>query len=168
MDLSLSVVIKNVSRRRQKLNVSQLTGCALCCLLLSACGGGSGDAVDEPGDPAAATDAGGSDGSSSEFDSTGSVGENTSETPDEGTIPSSTGSTTTIPIVDNSDIEPPLGFAGEISAVNTPAESDPFSKFQLDDVLYTNNVYDGRQLDADNNWKLVFYEGVQDLSLIHI
>ena len=51
-------------------------------------------------------------------------------------------------------------FAGE--AVITPSESDPFSKFQLEDALFTNNVYDGRQLDASNNWKLIFYDGVQD------
>ena len=59
-------------------------------------------------------------------------------------------------------IEPPVGYAGEITPVVTPSESDPFSKFQLDDALYTNNVYDGRQLDAANNWKLIFYDGVQD------
>ena len=30
-------------------------------------------------------------------------------------------------------------------------------------MLYTNNVYDGRQLDASNNYQLIFYEGGQDL-----
>ena len=63
---------------------------------------------------------------------------------------------------ENSVIEPPLGFAGEIQDVVTPFESDPFSKFQLDDQLYTNNVYDGRQLDASNGHKLIFRDGVQD------
>jgi hypothetical protein len=59
-------------------------------------------------------------------------------------------------------IEPPVGYAGVIEPVLTPSESDPFSKFQLDDALYTNNVYDGRQLDPNNSWKLIFYDGVQD------
>ncbi len=70
---------------------------------------------------------------------------------------------------DTEDEEQPLGkqvappvIAGASAAVVTPNESDPFSKFQLDDSLYTNNVYDGRQLDPDNNWKLIFYDGVQD------
>lgn len=44
----------------------------------------------------------------------------------------------------------------------TPDPSSPFSKFQLADVLYTNNVYDGRQLDSSNNWGLISYDGVQD------
>lgn len=52
--------------------------------------------------------------------------------------------------------------AAVISSVVTPSENDPFSKFQLEDSLYTNNVYDGRQLDPDNNWRLIFYDGVQD------
>lgn len=60
------------------------------------------------------------------------------------------------------DIEPPVGYAGQIEDVVTPSGVDPFSKFQLDDALYTNNVYDGRQLDASNMWKLIFYDGVQD------
>lgn len=46
--------------------------------------------------------------------------------------------------------------------VVTPNESDPFSKFQLDDALYTNNVYDQRQLDSANNGLLIYYDGVQD------
>jgi len=59
-------------------------------------------------------------------------------------------------------VEPPTGFAGAIEPVITPSGSDPFSKFQLDDALYTNNVYDGRQLDETNSWKLIFYNGEQD------
>ncbi len=50
----------------------------------------------------------------------------------------------------------------DVETVVTPSATDPFSKFQLDDALYTNNVYDGRQLDATNNWSLIFYEGEQD------
>lgn len=64
---------------------------------------------------------------------------------------------------------PQLGALVEVPAgleigepVVTPSDVDPFSKFQLDDAIYTNNVYDGRQLDATNNWKLIFYNGVQD------
>lgn len=58
-------------------------------------------------------------------------------------------------------VEVPAGLTvGE--PVVTPSDVDPFSKFQLDDAIYTNNVYDGRQLDATNNWKLIFYNGVQD------
>ncbi len=152
----MSAVIKSKGKSHQWSITGQLTGTALVCLALSGCGGSSSDSVDEPGDPAAAgeqemfevTTPEGGDTESSGGDP---VGENTSTTPP-----------LTTPIIDNSDIEPPLGFAGEIRAVNTPNESDPFSKFQLDDVLYTNNVYDGRQLDADNNWKLLFYDGVQD------
>ena len=62
--------------------------------------------------------------------------------------------------VDQNESDLPSGFTSV--AVLTPSESDPFSKFQLADALYTNNVYDGRQLDANNNWKLIFYDGVQD------
>ena len=38
-------------------------------------------------------------------------------------------------------VEPPTGFAGAIEPVITPSGSDPFSKFQLDDALYTCLLY---------------------------
>ena len=160
----MSVVKKNISRCLQQ-SIS-LTGVSLIFLLLSACGGSSSDSADEPGDPAAAGESTGSEGIPSEeggnepVDEETSPGEIGNEPTDEG---ASVSNPTSSPILDNSDIEPPLGFAGEIRSVITPGESDPFSKFQLDDVLYTNNVYDGRQLDASNNYQLIFYEGGQDL-----
>ncbi len=58
--------------------------------------------------------------------------------------------------------EPAIGLAEDFELVATPSGVDPFSKFQLEDAVYTNNVYDGRQLDAENSWKLIFYNGVQD------
>ena len=68
------------------------------------------------------------------------------------TSDSDTGASESAGVPDGSAIEP----------VVTPSGVTPFSKFQLDDALYTNNVYDGRQLDADNNWQLIFYSGTQD------
>ena len=57
---------------------------------------------------------------------------------------------------------PPVVHDGDAQAVVTRDENNPFSKFQLDDTLYTNNVYDNRQLDFNNNGNLIFYNGVQD------
>ncbi len=51
---------------------------------------------------------------------------------------------------------------GEVQAVVTPDGHNPFSKFQLDDTLYTNNVYDSREWDASNPGRLIYYNGVQD------
>ena len=143
LDPSLSVVKKNISRCLQQ-SIS-LTGVSLIFLLLSACGGSSSDSADEPGDPAAAGESTDSEGMPPEEGGNEPVDEDTSpdETGDEPTDEgASISNPTSSPILENSDIEPPLGFAGEIRSVITPGESDPFSKFQLDDVLYTNNVYD--------------------------
>ena len=145
MDLSLSVVRRNVCRTRHR-----ITGTALLCLLLSACGGSSGDSEDtedvaDAGNPGEVIDPG----------DTVTGGNPTSEVPTDGQDNGDTG--TPAPPVANPEPE-----IGAVEAIQTPSASDPFSKFQLDDVLYTNNVYDGRQLDPDNNWKLIFYEGVQD------
>jgi len=46
--------------------------------------------------------------------------------------------------------------------VITPNGFNPFSKFQLGNSLYTNNVYDNRQWDFNNNGELIYYNGVQD------
>ena len=51
---------------------------------------------------------------------------------------------------------------GGIQPVVTRDENNPFSKFQLDNTLYTNNVYDVRQLDLGNRGNLIFHDGVQD------
>lgn len=146
----MSFVWHNPSGSNQK----SIAGITLVCLWLCGCGGSSNDDPDGTVPAVGVPDSGtpGTDTPDSGPPSTGSPGT--------GTIGDQTPPTTAI--LTNGDIEPPLGFAGEILPVNTPNGSDPFSKFQLDDVLYTNNVYDGRQLDADNNWKLVFYDGVQD------
>ena len=50
----------------------------------------------------------------------------------------------------------------DVQVVVTPDGTNPFSKFQLDGTLYTNNVYDLRQRDQANNGQLIFYNGVQD------
>ena len=57
---------------------------------------------------------------------------------------------------------PPVVPDGDAQVVVTRDENNPFSKFQLDDTLYTNNVYDNRQWDFNNNGNLIFYNGVQD------
>ncbi len=83
-----------------------------------------------------------------------------------GATDTTTATESTQGVVEQAEAAPPAelppGFSGAIDAVTTPNGSDPFSKFQLDDSIYTNNVYDGRQLDPENNWKLIFYDGVQD------
>jgi hypothetical protein len=171
MDFSLSVVqnivLKN-TKSQQKSIAGNLTGTALLCVLLYGCGGGSGDTTDDAGDPAAfneSVDAGNTPTEQIESggDTTGGDTGN-SETPTgSGGTPTDSGDTPAQP--ENTGPANPTPTELEIGAaqsVSTPSESDPFSKFQLDDVLYTNNVYDGRQLDGDNNWKLIFYNGVQD------
>ncbi len=56
--------------------------------------------------------------------------------------------------------EPPLQPAVDVKA--TAEKNQPFSKFQLGDALYTNNVYDYRERVQGDPNQLFWYQGVQD------
>ena len=58
--------------------------------------------------------------------------------------------------------DPAIKAPAEALPVVTPNGFNPFSKFQLGNTLYTNNVYDNRQWDLNNNGELIYYNGVQD------
>jgi len=124
-------------------------------MLLSACGG-SGS---EP--EIGSAEEGGTSSADNGIGNTGAVdGVDNGQQGVDGNLTSGEANAESEPVF--KEVEPPAGFTGTIEVVNTPSGSDPFSKFQLDDALYTNNVYDGRQLDASNQWRLIFYEGEQD------
>ena len=109
----------------------------------------------QPGDgQAGGGQSGGSNGDGSTEDSATGVG-------DEGSVNAGNDGGTSDAGNDSIGTEIPDGLKLGAPVV-TPSAVNPFSKFQLDDALYTNNVYDGRQLDANNNWRLIFYQGVQD------
>ncbi len=110
---------------------------------MSACGGGSSDPNAGLGTPGEARSVDGA----TETDSGSAVAEGT-ETAEADVNESKS---------DADDIQ-----NDAFETITTPSESAAFSKFQLDNTLYTNNVYDGRQLDASNNWELIYYNGIQD------
>lgn len=132
-----------------------LLGIAITSVLLSACSSGKSSSADEETDTAQTQDVGSDD-------LPGAEGQDVSTANDQSDADDSTSDSDGLATETKSDIEPPIGYTGQIEPVITPNGSAPFSKFQLDDTLFTNNVYDGRQLDASNNWNLIFYEGVQD------